>query len=94
MTDRSETEERCEVSVPTLREWVEGTHPPSKLSWHREVVPALRGLLSLLDAAEGYASAVRCWQADPSLASALLDAESVLCGAAIEASQFGRPAES
>ena len=37
---------RCEVAVPTLREWVDATHPPSPLTWHREFVPALRGLLA------------------------------------------------
>jgi hypothetical protein len=80
---------RCEVPVPSLREWAEADHPPSLLTWHREFVPALRSLLDLLDAAEGYASTVRRWQDDPMLASDLLDAESVLCNAAIQASHSG-----
>lgn len=37
---------RCEVTVPSLREWADADHPPSPLTWHREFVPALRDLLA------------------------------------------------
>ena len=83
---------RCEVAVPTLREWAEADHPPSLLTWHREVAPALRTLLDLLEAAEGYATAVLRWQDDESLVRARLDAEARLCNAAIRAARVsGRP---